>query len=524
MADYDIGKAFAKIEHEIMASMMRNMKRHRLEEIDEKKQWSMWQAEQLKALEGFKRENWEKYEKKFKDINESIDSIIREARAQGSMEQEIRILEAIKKGFSPKGLKKSAQTSGEFFKLNERKLDALIKATTDDMKKAETAVLRMSEDQYRKIIFDAQVYANTGAGTYEKAVDMATKDFLSRGINCIEYANGARHTITAYADMAIRTAAKRAYLQGEGEMRKEWGITTVIMKKRGNACPLCLPFVGKVMIDDVWSGGTARDGPYPLMSKAIAEGLYHPNCKDIHTTYFEGISAPPDSTFSVKELGQLKNDYRKEQRQQYAKRQADKFGRLSEFSLDEGNKKKYQRKAEAWKDNISNTAKGNAFEDITQKCLSKKICTPGTIKEMKTYEVNGKTYRVDGINIKQNNSKRELEVADILRKKLGYDVCLVPEVNGKYNNVPTPDYIINGRRWDLKELNQGTSKELLRNIAHKKKEQAENFIFDISGCKLNYDEINRQAECIFNTYYNTKHVDGIMIIEGDKIVRILKRK
>lgn len=36
-------------------------------------------------------------------------------------------------------------------------------------------MLRMSEDKYRQIIFNAQVYANTGAGTYEKAVDMATR-------------------------------------------------------------------------------------------------------------------------------------------------------------------------------------------------------------------------------------------------------------------------------------------------------------------------------------------------------------
>ena len=78
----------------------------------------------------------------------------------------------------------------------------------DDMKKAETAVLRMANDQYRKVIFNAQVYANTGAGTYEKAVDMATKDFLSAGLNCVEYVNGARHTLADYADMAIRTACK----------------------------------------------------------------------------------------------------------------------------------------------------------------------------------------------------------------------------------------------------------------------------------------------------------------------------
>lgn len=54
-------------------------------------------------------------------------------------------------------------------------------------------------------------------------VDMATQDFLAAGFNCIENKNGARHTISDYADMAIKTANKRAYLRGEGVKRNEWG-------------------------------------------------------------------------------------------------------------------------------------------------------------------------------------------------------------------------------------------------------------------------------------------------------------
>ena len=41
---YDIGAAFEAIENELMASMIRNMKRHKEEESDEKMQWSMWQT------------------------------------------------------------------------------------------------------------------------------------------------------------------------------------------------------------------------------------------------------------------------------------------------------------------------------------------------------------------------------------------------------------------------------------------------------------------------------------------------
>lgn len=349
MDEYDIAGAFAAIENELIASMIRNMERHRAEETEEGIEWTQWQVEQLKALEKYKLENQKKYTKQFKNINAKIDDLIRAAHNTGNMEQEIEILEAIKKGF--KGYRRSSSAmSAKFFRLNERKLNALVKATMDDMKKAETAVLRMSNDQYRKAVFNAQVYANTGAGTYEKAVDMATKDLRAAGLNCVEYANGARHTLSDYADMVIRTSSKRAYLQGEGEKRQEWGITTVIMNKRGNPCPKCLPWVGKVLIDDVWSGGSADDGPYPLMSTAIAAGLYHPRCKDGHTTYFEGISTPPDDQFTRKEIRDIEEENRKEAEQKYADRQAEKFDRMARYSLDEENRKNYQVKADSWKE------------------------------------------------------------------------------------------------------------------------------------------------------------------------------
>lgn len=352
LTEYDITAAFKAIEDELIASMIRNMDRHRAEETKEGYEWSMWQTEQLKALEKYKRNNQKKYRKRFQKINGEIDLLIRKARETGNMQQEIKILEVIKKGFPAKKISKGM--AGEFFRLNDRKLEALIEATTHDMEKAETAILRKAEDDYRQAIYNAQVYANTGAGTYEKAVDMATKDMLSRGLNCVQYVNGARHTLADYADMAIRTASKRAYLQGEGEKRQEWGIATVIVNKRGNPCPKCLPFCGKVLIDDVWSGGS-EDGvdpesgkKYPLMSYAIKCGLYHPRCKDSHTTYFPGISTA-DDTWTREELEAIGQEYEAEQKQQYAKRQEEKYERLAKYSLDVENQKKYAKRQAQWK-------------------------------------------------------------------------------------------------------------------------------------------------------------------------------
>ena len=160
--EYDIVDAFRVIEDELIASMIRNMDRHRAEETKEGIEWSMWQAEQLRALEKYKIRNQKKYRKKFKVLNREIEELIRQAKRTGNMQQEIRILQAIRKGYKVHGNNKSPAHKAmvaEFFRMNEEKLEALIEATTHDMQKAETAILRMANDQYRKAIFNAQVYA-----------------------------------------------------------------------------------------------------------------------------------------------------------------------------------------------------------------------------------------------------------------------------------------------------------------------------------------------------------------------------
>lgn len=75
MNEYDLAKAFHRIEDELIASMVRNMARHRVEEIGEGYAWNMWQAEMLKSLEKYKRINQKKYGKQFKDINSQIEAL-----------------------------------------------------------------------------------------------------------------------------------------------------------------------------------------------------------------------------------------------------------------------------------------------------------------------------------------------------------------------------------------------------------------------------------------------------------------
>jgi len=358
MSDYNIKEAFERIENELIDSMMRNFSRHRAEETKEGYNWTQWQAEQLKSLEEYRKHNAKKFGKRFKTINSKVEEMIRTAKADGNASQEAEILEAVKDGFkAPK--KPSAHSTAEFFKVNDRKLDALIKSTTDDLKRAETAVLRMSNDKYRKAIFNAQVAMNTGAVTYEKAVDMACKDMLNAGLNCVEYKNGARHTLSDYADMAVKTANKRAYLRGEGEKRAEWGVSLVIVNSRQGGCPDCAKYIGKVFIDDVYSNGKKSDGNYPLLSTAIKNGLFHPRCKDSTSTYYPELD-DLDAPLSEDEIKELDRQRGIEEKQQYAQRQAERFDRRAEYSLDEDNKRIAQTRADEWHD------RANTLEEKTK--------------------------------------------------------------------------------------------------------------------------------------------------------------
>lgn len=343
---YDVSRAFERIENELLESMTRNLKKHKAEETELGIEWTQWQAIQLEELQRFKIEAAKKYGLEFKSMNKKIRETIANASLQGASDEELNVLKALEKGYV---LKRERGLSAGFFQTNQKRLDALMNAVEHDMKTAQTAVLRYANDQYRRIIFQSQVAASSGALTYEKAVDMATSDFLKNGINCITYSNGAVHNIVSYADMAVRTASKRAYLMGEGQKRQEWGVSTVILNKRFNACPLCMPFEGKVLIDDVWSGGTSKDGPYPLMSSAMAAGLYHPNCKDKHSTYFEGISSKPESRY-YEEKPVIKERQLIENKLNHAKRQAKSYNRLAKNSLDAENQETYRARAKEWRD------------------------------------------------------------------------------------------------------------------------------------------------------------------------------
>ena len=370
--DYDISKAFKRIENELLDSMMRNLKRHRVEENELGITWDQWQVLQLQELEQYRQNNPQKFSKDFKRIDNKIDKAFRQMSKDAQTQEEAKILDAVKnKTFTPDIDK------GGFFRLNEPKLEALIGATQSDFKRAEYALLRQADDQYRKIIFDAMTYANVtndinkatdiavkdfikgGVAddelnrvglTYEQAIDMSTKELLQAGIRPIVYKNGSRHSLSEYASMAIRTGNKRAYLMGEGNAHDRYGLHTVRVNKRQDACPKCVGFLGRILVDDVYGGGTRAEANaqgIPTLSDAMQAGFLHPNCKDIYSVHIPGVSKPP-KPWTVDEITDIVEDYNLEQEIKHAKDTVDTYNRMARYSLDPSNQAKYKARAQEW--------------------------------------------------------------------------------------------------------------------------------------------------------------------------------
>ena len=57
MNDYDVRRAFERIELELIESMKRNLAATWLRKIKEGFRWNMWQEEQLKSLKAYQRAN-----------------------------------------------------------------------------------------------------------------------------------------------------------------------------------------------------------------------------------------------------------------------------------------------------------------------------------------------------------------------------------------------------------------------------------------------------------------------------------
>ena len=160
------------------------------------------------------------------------------------------------------------------------------------------------------------------------------------------------------------------------------------------------------------------------------------------------------------------------------------------------------------------------MKDITNEW--KKV-SPGHAKDVKNlveYEINGTVYKADGKCILLDHNEEEKDIANIISKKYGKSVKLVPRVLYP-QKIKTPDYLIEDKKYDLKTP-IGSGKNTIYDLVRKSKAQADNFIICLDKTLLEPEDVELQIKTIYSSRH-TQSIDTIILLKNGVILRIFKR-
>ena len=355
----DIARIFEEIELRLIASLKRNLSRHKAEEEKEGFEWSAWQAEKLNNIDNFRKENAQIADEYVDVIDDETRQLMTDQFHEGEHTAEQSVIDVSESGVNVPNVPAQPQPheaptaipDDHFFGVNKPKMDKLMEDITTLEKTALTAAVRNMDDVYRTTLNKVQLMMGTGSITLNEAIDLATRDFLDKGINCIVYADGRRVNIADYVRMALRTTSTRATLQGAAKRFAELGYDTVLISQYGGCSETCEPYQGKVYIDDVftiWSGERSGDFGksnycdkwFMLLSVAIRGGLFHPNCRHTMGQYIEGLTKIPKPIPAEK----IREQRELEEKQRAMERKIRALKRKAEGTQDEKKVKEYKRK------------------------------------------------------------------------------------------------------------------------------------------------------------------------------------
>ena len=355
----DIARIFEEIELRLIASLKRNLSRHKAEEEKEGFEWSAWQAEKLNNIDNFRKENAQIADEYVDVIDDETRQLMTDQFHEGEHTAEQSVIDVSESGVNVPNVPAQPQPpeaptaipDDHFFGVNKPKMDKLMEDVTTLEKTAITAAVRNMDDVYRTTLNKVQLMMGTGSITLNEAIDLATRDFLDKGINCIVYADGRRVNIADYVRMALRTTSTRATLQGAAKRFAELGYDTVLISQYGGCSETCEPYQGKVYIDDVftiWNGERSGDFGksnycdkwFMLLSVAIRGGLFHPNCRHTMGQYIEGLTKIPKPIPAEK----IREQRALEEKQRAMESKIRALKRKVEGTQDEKKVKEYKRK------------------------------------------------------------------------------------------------------------------------------------------------------------------------------------
>lgn len=415
-----------------------------------------------------------------------------------------------------------------------------------------TTLPQAVSEVYRGIIQDSVARVVTGLSTHDKALNETVMKWQDAGFKGFVDKGGKRWKIDNYARTVIKTTAIRSYREMRTMPAEELGIDTYYYSKKATAREACAPLQHHI----VTTGSAREEEGYTILSLndhgyGTPGGCLGINCGHILTPFIPGINELPELGEDVKNVTpeQAIENANAEAKQRALERSirnnkeklhvAEKLGDKelidkykSKVRIQQGAMRDYLRQHPflhrdyAREKLFKKTEKpasvvpaGNkSYVSVKDKWLSKVDSSKAKVSEMNFLEHNGQKYQVDGKHVVLDYSQKEKAVGEWLSKTFGKHVQIMPRVNFP-EKIPSPDYLVDGLKFDLKEIS-GSGKGVVDGNLRKTKQQSENIVFDVTRTKLSNDEILSQLEKVYNL--NRRGLGIAIIKDGEKLIDILK--
>lgn len=143
-----------------------------------------------------------------------------------------------------------------------------------------TRILRTAEDIYQRVIADATGQVVTGVQTRREVAARAVSRLAGAGVTGYTDSRGRNWELASYVEMATRTTAGQAHVQGGLDRYAQTGRELVIVSDAPEECEKCRPFEGRVLSltgrepTDAELGGHRYGG---TLAQARSDGFMHPN-------------------------------------------------------------------------------------------------------------------------------------------------------------------------------------------------------------------------------------------------------
>ena len=161
------------------------------------------------------------------------------------------------------------------------------------------------------------------------------------------------------------------------------------------------------------------------------------------------------------------------------------------------------------------------YKDVTPEWKVVDETKSKEVKDLSEWDHGGNTYKVDGKHVVLDYDEHEKEVAEIIAKKYGREVLMVPRILNP-TGIRTPDYKINQSLYDLKTPG-GKGKNTIFDAIKGSKYQSENVIMCIDKTPLQIEEVERQIEGVYESK-RTDFIDEVVVLKSGEIVKVYKRK